>query len=184
MLRKEALLLPHLEPPASLPCSRPAAIHFVRQAAYRLDPLAVRAKLILLPAGCLSGTHDVWRAGFQAEGSQAFPAQSLAEEGSSAHTLGLLQDLVPLFSIWDSKYLCLAPRGKEQSTGGNACSKKTPLLFFSLSHKEPPMPADHFAHLLLGPSSHLCSPSPGLHPAPPPPLLFRNQTPEKHGRFP
>lgn len=112
------------------------------------------------------------------KGARTFPFRAPADERSSAEGLALPSGshAFALHLEWPTAALFWHHGARSRQQAGNAYSKwETPLLLFGPSHQEPARPAHHFAHLLQGPSRHLCSPSPGPH-LYPPPLLCRNQT--------
>lgn len=95
---------------------------FVCQAPSWPYPLAVRVKLIFLPAGCLSGTYDLWRRACQ---KGAVLLQAPAGEGTRTDMPRLLQNLRLLVSIWNCKHLCsVASIGQRaENRQGNTCRK-------------------------------------------------------------
>ena len=170
-LRTEALLLPHVEPPASLPCSRPAVIHFVCQAPYRLNPPTGRAKLTLSLLVAYLGHTTCGEQPARQRGAKTFPLRAPADEGSSADGLGLPQGLMPFLYLGQqtSALSGVMGQGAENrqgmpaASGRRHCSSSTPVT------KELAMCAHHFATFSKDPQAtsavHLLGPihHPPLH---------------------
>lgn len=147
---------------------------FVCQAPSWPYPLAVRAKLIFLPAGCLFGTYDLWRRACQ-KGAVLF-SKPLQVRGFAltCHVCSRISGSYSPFGTANTCALWLA-LGSEQRTGkGTPAESRRGHCSSALVERSWPNPPS-----ILPPSSRtLEPPMQAISWAPlSPPLLFRNQTP-------